>query len=148
MKTAIIYKIELDNEIYVGSTEQKLCSRQSRHNSDLKIYPYRTLYQKCIELDIEKIKCIWVADIKFNSTAEKRAIEEKYRKDLNAVLNMRKCYTTKEERREQKRKANNTYYHKNSKELLEKYKEYHKKYREDHKEQIKAYHKKRYENTK
>ena len=32
MKKGYIYKIELQDEIYVGSTEQKLCQRQSNHN--------------------------------------------------------------------------------------------------------------------
>ena len=82
----MVYKIELQDEIYVGSTEQKLCVRQSNHNSDLKKYPNRKLYKTCIEQGIDKIKCIWVADIEFNSTAEKRMKEEEYRKKMNGTL--------------------------------------------------------------
>ena len=99
MTKGIVYKIELNDEIYVGSTEEKLCRRQSKHNYEIKKYPNRKLYKSCIEEGIEKIKCIWVADIEFNSTAEKRAIEEEYRKDLNAKLNSRKCYRTVEEKK-------------------------------------------------
>jgi len=72
MKKGMVYKIELQDEIYVGSTEQKLCVRQSNHNAYLKLHPHRKLYKKCIEQGVDKIKCIWVADIEFNSTAEKR----------------------------------------------------------------------------
>ena len=36
MKKGIVYKIELDNEMYIGSTEQQLCDRQRGHNSDMK----------------------------------------------------------------------------------------------------------------
>ena len=43
MKKGFIYKIELDNEIYVGSTEQKLCERQSNHNAELKRHPNQKL---------------------------------------------------------------------------------------------------------
>ena len=138
MKKGIVYKIELDNEMYIGSTEQQLCDRQRGHNSDMKNSPHRKLYKKCIEQEIETIKCIWVADIEFNSTAEKRAIEEKYRKELNATLNSQRCYTTKKERREDQNANNKIYIEKNK----EKLSQYRKKYREKNKDRIAEYQKK------
>tara|TARA_R110002020_G_scaffold7745_1_gene32166 strand:- start:994 stop:1545 length:552 start_codon:yes stop_codon:yes gene_type:complete len=135
MNKGIVYKIEFNDEIYIGSTEQKLCSRQAKHNNYIKKYPNRKLYKKCIEEGIEKIKCIWVADIEFNSTAEKRAIEEEYRKDLNATLNSIRCYTTLEEYKQDKKE----YYEKNKEQLKEKYKDYYKNYRNANKEKYKEY---------
>ena len=136
MYKGIIYKIELDDEIYIGSTEQKLCVRQSNHNEDLKRYPHRTLYKKCIEQGMEYIKLIWVADIEFNSTAEKRAIEEEYRKELNAKLNMYKCYLSKDDKKEYRKEwysnhkeQSKNYYYKH-KEKIDKYQNiYRKKHR-------------------
>ena len=123
MKKGMVYKIELQDEIYIGSTETQLCQRQSRHNYDLKKNPNLKLYKKCIEQGIDKIKCIWVADIEFNSTAEKRMKEEQYRKELNATLNSQRCYTTENEKKEYQI-------------------EYQKKYREIYKQEKKEYYEK------
>ena len=61
---------------------------------------HRKLYKSCIENNINYIKCVWVADILYNSTAELRMIEEQYRKDLNGNLNSRRCYITDTERKQ------------------------------------------------
>jgi len=117
MNKGIVYKIEVGDELYIGSTEQKLCARQRCHNRDLKSFPHRKLYKACIDNGVDKIKCWWVADIVFNSFEERRAIEETYRKELNAKLNSVRCYISPEEMKEEKDKNN-------------------KKYRLDHKEKI------------
>ena len=101
MNKGIVYKIEVGDELYIGSTEEKLCVRQGSHNRDLKKFPHRKLYKACIDNGIDKIKCWWVADIVFNSFNERRAIEETYRKELNAELNTRRCYRSQEEKKEQ-----------------------------------------------
>jgi len=147
MKKGMIYKIELQDEIYIGSTEEKLCIRQSKHQYDLKHYPNRKLYKKCIEQGITEIKLIWVADIEFNHTAQKRMIEEEYRKELNAGLNMIRCYTTDEEKKENAKEYREKH-KENFKEYRENHKEYFKKYRENHKEQILEYKKDYYEKNK
>ena len=95
MKTGVIYKIEInENDIYVGSTTQMLCKRQGQHNSDLKEYQNRKLYKSCIENNIDKIKCIWIADVEYNSNAELRMVEEQYRTELNSNLNTIRCHIT------------------------------------------------------
>jgi len=110
----IIYKIEInENNIYVGSTTQKLCKRQVNHNHDLKKKSHRKLYKSCIENNITNIKCIWVADIEYDSNAELRKIEEDYRKSLNGNLNSYRCYITKEDRKEYINE-----YHKQNKEKI------------------------------
>ena len=124
-----IYKIELnENNIYVGSTTQKLCRRQSEHNHYLKRYTHRKLYKACIENNIDYIKCIWVADIEYDSIAEVRKIEENYRKSLNGNLNSYRCYITKEEKKEYDKE----YYQENK----DKKSEYNKEYRKQNKIKI------------
>jgi len=123
MNTGVIYKIELnENDIYIGSTTQTLCKRQSAHNSNLKNYPQRKLYKSCIENNVDYIKCIWVADVEYNSNAELRMIEEKYRKELNCNLNMLKCYRSKEDKKENKKEYNDKFYEKNKDKINEKIK--------------------------
>ena len=127
MKSGVIYKIEIsENNIYVGSTTQMLCRRQAEHNRDLKKNLKRKLYESCNENNIDKIKCIWVADVEYNSTAELRMIEEQYRKELNANLNTNKCYTTEQERIEIKKE----YYENNKDKILEQRTEYRQKNKE------------------
>ena len=159
MKKGFVYKIELDNEIYIGSTEQKLCDRQKNHNYDLKRQPNRKLYKKCIEQGITEIKLIWVADIEFNHTAEKRMIEEKYRKELNGTLNSIRCYITEEEEKERDKQKKKEYRETHKEEIKQHKKEYYethkeeiakktKEYRETHKEEIAEKNKEYYENNK
>ena len=142
MNKGIVYKIEVGDELYIGSTEQKLCARQSCHNRDLKKYPHRKLYKACIDNGINKIKCWWVADIVFNSYAERRAIEETYRKQLNAELNSNRCYVSPEEMKEYKKQYELD--HKEEKKQYrldhkEKIAEQQKQYKLDHKEKIAEY---------
>ena len=152
MKTGLIYKIELnENDIYVGSTTKKLCIRQSQHNYDLKKKPHLKLYKSCIENNITNIKCVWVADVTFNSNAELRMVEEKYRKELNGNLNSIKCYRSKEEKKERHLE----YYENNKDKKIEyreknkdKIKEYLKEYRENNKENNKDKMKKYYQDNK
>ena len=136
----MIYKIEINDEnIYVGSTSEKLCSRQSKHNYDKKRYPQRKLYKKCIENNIDSIKCIWVADVEYNSIEERRMIEEDYRKELNGNLNSVKCYISEEEKKENDKKYCKEYRENNKSKISE----YDKKYREENKDKINEKHKKK-----
>jgi hypothetical protein len=144
MNKGIVYKIEVGDELYIGSTEQILCARQRCHNRDLKSFPHRKLYKACIDNGVDKIKCWWVADIVFNSYAERRAIEETYRKQLNAELNTNRCYTSQEEIKEQQKqyrlghKEEKKQYRLDHKEKIAEYK---KQYNIDHKEEIAEYQK-------
>jgi len=136
----IVYKIEIGDELYIGSTEDKLCVRQAKHNYDLKQFPHRKLYKACIDNGVDKIKCWWVADIVFNSFDERRAIEETYRKELNAELNSLRCYVSLEEKKEYQKQ-----YELNHKEQrVEKDRRYYIK----HRDTIKAKRKARYKEQK
>jgi hypothetical protein len=143
MNKGIVYKIEVGDELYIGSTEQTLCARQSCHNRDLKKFPHRKLYKACIDNGINKIKCWWVADIVFNSFEERRVIEETYRKQLNAELNSVRCYRSQEEKKEymkqynidhkeEKKEEKKQYYLDHKEKIVE----YQKQYRLDHKEKL------------
>ena len=95
----IIYKVDLGGEIYVGSTTTKLSKRQANHNSDLrkgKFTDKHKLYSKCVEKNIENIKCIWVEDYNFQKIEHLRQREEYYRKNFNeivggSILNTNRC---------------------------------------------------------
>ena len=126
----MIYKIEInENDIYIGSTSETLCRRQSKHNYDKKRYSERKLYKSCIENNIDYIKCIWVADCEYNSIEELRMIEEDYRKKLNGNLNMVKCYQSEEDKKEYDKKYRE--------ENIDKIKKYLKEYREENIDKIK-----------
>lgn len=84
----IIYKVELGDEVYIGSTTAKLSKRQCNHNSDLRRGNFTSkhqLYSKCLEKGIEKIKCIWVEDYDFEKLEHLREREEYYRKKFNEI---------------------------------------------------------------
>ena len=139
----MIYKIELnENDIYIGSTIKKLCRRQSQHNFDLKKRPHRKLYKSCIQNNINYIKCIWVADVEYNSIEELRMIEESYRKELNGNLNSVKCYTSEAERKKNFKEYCKEYYEENKSKMNENnrkwYEENKSKINENAKEKIKC----------
>ena len=103
-----IYKIEIGEDLYIGSTKQKyLCQRQSRHNHDLNnphSKDYNSpLYKFCREHNVEKIICELLETVK---DSELRIIEQEYIKMLEPSLNTKKSYITEKERLEQKKECN------------------------------------------
>jgi hypothetical protein len=132
-KNGIIYYIELDDEYYIGSTKQKLCKRQAKHNEDYRKEKCKSkLYERARELGIEKINCVWIEDIIFNSIEELRAREEywrkKYKDEKNSNLNSQVCFQTLEEKKEYDNNYNQ----------LQETKDRKKKHYEDNKERRKA----------
>ena len=102
-----IYKIEVGEELYIGSTKKKLYYRQSQHNYTLnnpnnKSYNY-PLYKFCRTHNIEKIICELIETVDDN---ELLLLEQEYIKMLEPTLNIRRAYQTKEERKEQNRLKN------------------------------------------
>ncbi len=98
-----IYKIEIDNQIYIGSTKQKLlCQRQADHNRDLNnpnsnynIY----LYRFCREKKVEKIICELLETV---DDTELVLLEQEYITMLEPSLNSKRAFQTEEEYLEQK----------------------------------------------
>ena len=99
-----IYKIEVEGQLYIGSTKQKyLCQRQQFHNQclknpNLKEYNY-PLYKFCREHNVKKIICELIEEVE---DSELRILEQEYITMLETSLNTNRAYQTEEERLEQK----------------------------------------------
>jgi len=163
-----VYKIEIGEKIYIGSTIQKLYKRQTKHNEDYRKRNNK-LYQECRKHNVEKIICIPLEVKEIENDLEIRLLEQEYIDELNPLLNQkstpsglprleqRKQYRekNKEKIREMKKK-----YYKNNKEKesikrkqdwiknREHYIEQQKQYCENNKERIKENNKKYYQNNK
>jgi hypothetical protein len=107
-----IYKIEIDNQIYIGSTKNKyLSNRQGQHNQCLnnpnsKDYNL-PLYRFCREKKVKKIICELIETV---DDTELILLEQEYINMLEPSLNTNRAYRTEEELKEQirlKNKKNN-----------------------------------------
>ena len=100
----IIYKIEVDGELYIGSTKLKyLCQRQAQHNFRLNnsndIHYNIYLYRFCREKKVKKIICELLETVE---DTELRILEQEYINKLEPSLNTIRAFQTEEERLEQK----------------------------------------------
>lgn len=94
-----VYMIQVADEVYYGSTKQKyLSKRQSRHNWNLRNKPNQLLYKKCIDVGLERIKCI-----KLYEGDNYLDVENQYIID-NECINERHAFATIERKRETSRK--------------------------------------------
>ena len=98
-----IYKIVIGNDLYVGSTKQKLYRRQNNHNCSLN-NPNRIdynipLYKFCRTYNIEKIICELIEEVE---DSELRILEQEYINKLQPTLNTNRVYQTIEQRQKQK----------------------------------------------
>jgi len=140
-----VYKIEIGENIYIGSTTQKLCNRQGLHN-----FHYRDntkinkLYKKCRDNNITKIICILLEQKEVEDIDEIRQLEQQYIDELNPSLNSWSAYITEEDKKEKHKEKNKKYYQENKDKLIDKQKEYNK----NNKGKIKEKNKKYYENNK
>ena len=99
-----IYKIEVDGELYIGSTKQKLYERQKEHNYNLNIRNANYyLYRFCREKKVKKIICELIDEVYDN---ELILLEQEYITMLEPSLNSNRAVQTKEERLEQKKENN------------------------------------------
>ena len=82
-----IYKIEIDNQIYIGSTKQKLNKRQITHNQGLNNPNDRNyniyLYRFCREKKVEKIICELIEEVNNNELV---LLEQEYINKLQPTL--------------------------------------------------------------
>jgi len=89
-----VYKIEIGEKIYIGSTIQKLSDRQRKHNFNLKQEEYKNkLYKKCRENNITKIICILLEEKEIEDIDEIRLLEQEYITKLQPSLNHCSAYT-------------------------------------------------------
>ena len=99
-----IYKIEVGEECYIGSTKKKyLSQRQQLHNQCLNNPNNKDyngpLYRFCREHNIEKIICELLETV---DDSELRILEQEYITMLEPSLNSIRAFQTEEERLEQK----------------------------------------------
>ena len=111
-----IYKIEVDEECYVGSTIEKyLSNRQGKHNYSLNNSNNKShnkyLYKYCREHNVKKIICKKLEEVDNENI---RIKEQEYINKLKPTLNSNRAFQTEEEREEQKKKCNKIYYEKKS----------------------------------
>ena len=103
-----IYKIEIEGQLYVGSTKKKyLCQRQSHHNHCLNNpndthYNYY-LYRFCREKKVKKIICEIIEEV---DDTELVLLEQEYITMLEPSLNCKRAFQTEEERLEYMRLQN------------------------------------------
>jgi len=100
----IIYKIQVNNCVYYGSTIQHYLSRrQARHNHNLKHNPIQLIYKECVLQNINKIICELVETCDDSQIKER---ENFYIKGCTNSLNMRDAFLTEEKKKEIKKKYN------------------------------------------
>jgi len=129
-----VYKIEIGENIYIGSTKQKLKERQLQHNNRLQQNIRKNkLYEKCRENNITEIICIPLEDKEIENELEIKILEQEYIEKLNPSLNHNASHRPEEYSKEFKKEYS---------------KEYGKEYRENNKEKYKEYRKEYYENNK
>lgn len=108
MLDGVIYKIEICNEFYIGSTIQKLYKRLNKHISNLKdINKNAKLYKTCRINGITNITLIELEKIKVNNKLELNIIEQKYINELKPTLNSKRAYRTEEESRSRHKEYKN-----------------------------------------
>ena len=143
----IIYKIQhktIDELIYIGSTTE-FVKRKSAHKSDCvneKHIKYNTKKYQMIRENggWDMFTMVLVKKYPCNDYLEAHAEEERIRRELNAIMNTRRCFRTQKELQEYKKQYNETH--------KEKIKENKKQYYESHKEETKAKVKEYYETHK
>ena len=98
-----IYKIEVEGELYIGSTKNKLYDRQGEHNYRMRTIGNRDyniyLYRFCREKKVKKIICEMIEEV---DDTELVLLEQEYIKMLEPSLNSHRAFQTEEEYKEQK----------------------------------------------
>ena len=119
-----IYKIlnNIDGEIYVGSTIEKLSTRMAHHRYSLKKRPHIKLYDHMNKLDVKNFYIELIENYPCNDVYELRAREGYYIREIG-TLNKNVAGRTH-------RESVNIHYTNN----IEKYKEYKQQYWVTHKE--------------
>ena len=134
MLDGVIYKIEICNEIYIGSTTELLIERQRKHNYELKNKTIK-LYETCKVNNINKITLIEIEKVKVNNKKELKIIEQDYINKLKPTLNMCRAYRTEEELKEHQKEYDKN--RPNKKERYDQKKIYYQQNKEKIKENVK-----------
>ena len=127
------------DEIYIGSTTQKLCQRLQKHKANKKCYEkgYHNYVTSYKILDYEDVYIELIENVPCNSKEELLKKEGEYIREMICVNKINPAPMTKEIK-----KQKNKEYHEKNKEAI---KQQRKEYREKNKEAIKQKKKKYYE---
>ena len=135
------------DEIYIGSTTQKLCQRLQKHKADKKRYEkgIQHYYTSFKILDYDDAYIELIENVPCNSKEELHKIEGKYIREMICVNKNITGRTLKEYYKENKdiiKQKNKEYYEKNKEAINQKNKEYQLKNKEQLKQKAKKYNEK------
>ena len=122
-----IYKLVSDHtdEIYIGSTVQKLCHRLSQHKRDCKVKKTPCMSKKLFELG--KVKIVLIENCPCDSKEELFKHERNYietMKCVNKLIPGRTNAENYQDKKEHYQKKSHDRYHAKTEEILKKHKEY------------------------
>ena len=140
----------VNDEIYVGSTTQRLSKRFSKHKSDMKVLTGK-LYQEIINVGVENFYIELIENYPCNSKEELNKREGEYIRQmgtLNYQVSGRTRQEYREENREKQRERAKAYYHNNKEKELERTRVYRENNVEKEKKRQKKYHDNHKEETK
>lgn len=137
---------ELENFIYVGNTSN-ITKRKSQHkkccnNINNKAYNLE-LYKKMREYGFDNFKMVVLATAENITKREAEKLEEEYRVAEKANLNMNRCYTSDEQKKQEKAEYSKQYRQENKEYLTQ----YDKQYYQHNKQEINEYDKQYYQNN-
>lgn len=98
---AFVYKIEIGDDFYIGSTKQRLGQRGGEHNREIRDGNESPFYSFCRENDIKKVKCIQLERFECDTRQEIYMKEQEWIDKLNPTLNKFRAYTNREEYKKQ-----------------------------------------------
>ena len=150
-----IYKIlnSESDDVYVGSTTQKLSKRMTNHRTQAKNGKNHLLYQQMREIGDDKFYIELVENYPCENLEQLNKREGEYIRQM-ATLNEKVAGRTKQEYNDNNRDIKNQkakeYYQENKEQILQRQREHyeenkdrinvrHKKYNEEHKQEIQAY---------
>lgn len=159
-QTGKIYKIinDINDDVYVGSTYDKLCKRMEKHRSHRFTYGHRMLYSLMNELGVDKFRIVLIEDFPCENKEQLRMREAFYIREigtLNKVVEDRTRQEYKEQNKDKIKECMEKYREDRKEQILEKTKVYRennrdkiKQYKTDNKEHIVEQRKEYYQKTK
>lgn len=142
-----VYKIwyeDTPEEIYIGSTKNKLSTRMKNHRCAARRGDQPQVYQTMRAKGINNFKYAQIASCMVSNKDEQRAFEQQMMEKLKPTLNMNKAYLSDEARKQyyakyqqQHPEKKNIYFQ--TPEWKEYQREYHSKYKLDNQDKLNAY---------
>lgn len=96
-KNGKVYRMNVGDEIYVGSTCAPLPKRKGEHKRKSKVYPNRRLYKAIMEIGWENVSIILIEEYPCNNKMELERRERYWIDELRPSLNIQIPRRTKHE---------------------------------------------------